>query len=345
MSKFARLLQVLNLLRSRQGISAKELSAECQVSRRTIFRDILSLSSAEIPVYYEKGYRLLQRTFLPALNFDLDEYLTLKGILSADLFNDRNFFSWTSKSILSKIEVNLNSELKEKLKGIHLPLSFSFNIKNGDRNQALVFGILKQAILEKKSVILDYGIRGVFRADFEVDPFSLVFRGRRWYLVGNCKKYSRAFPFSLDYVKKVTLTDHNFSLPKDFSLNDFFQHSWEVCQAEEAQIELKAFKENKYFMENMYPFAESISKLKDGSVLYRLNVRGVNEVARWLLGLPGVVEAKVPKELKMRMNQLLEIQQKLNNGENCKVMKWVSACPLFEKYKILCNETCLDPVR
>lgn len=203
---------------------------------------------------------------------------------------------------------------------------------------------MKQAILEKKSVILDYGIKGVFESDFEVDPFNLVFRGKKWYLVGNYRNYNRFFPFGLAYVKKVTLTDHNFSLPKDFFLDDFFQYSWGVCQAEIKKVELRVFKDNKYFMENMSPFAENISKLKDGSTLCRLKVRGVNELARWLLGFTGVVEARGLEGLKKRMNRLLEIQQKINNGKNCKVRKWVSACPLFEKYKILCNETCLDPV-
>jgi len=343
MSKFSRLLQVLNLVRSRQGISAKELALECQVSRRTIFRDILSLSSAEIPVYYEKGYRLLAGTFLPTLNFDLDEYLTLKGILSADMFDDRNLFSRTSKSILSKIEVNLNSELKNRLKGIYPPFSFSFRQNNGDKNQALVFQILKQAILEKKSAILDYGIKEAFRADFDVDPFILVFRGRKWYLVGNCKNYDKYFPFGLDYVKKVTLTDNDFILPKDFSLAGFLQHSWEVCQAEIVRVELKVFKENKYFPENMSPLIENISKLKDGSTLYRLKVRGINEFARWLLGFPGRVEVKSPKELKARLNQLFEFNQKINQKGN-KVRKWVPACPLFGKYKRLCDEFCLDQV-
>lgn len=343
MSKFGRLLQVLNLLKSRQGISAKELASECQVSRRTIFRDILSLSSAEIPVYYEKGYRLLSGTFLPALNFDLDEYLTLKGILSADLFNDRNFFSKTSKSILSKIEVNLNSDLKEKLRGVHLPLSFSFNIKNGDKNQALVFGILKQAILKKKSIILDYGIKGVFRSEVEVDPLSLVLRGGKWYLVGKCKNHDRYFPFGLDYIKKVTLTEHDFILPKDFSLDEFFKYSWEVCQAEIVSVELKVFKENKYFMENMSPFAENISKLKDGSILYRLKVRGVNELARWLLGFPGMVQVRSPRELRERLDRLMEIQLKANQ-QGIKARKWVPACPQFEKIQRLCNDFCLDPV-
>jgi len=343
MSKFARLLQVLNLVRSRQGISAKELALECQVSRRTTFRDIISLSSAEVPVYYEKGYRLLPGTFLPTLNFDLDEYLTLKGILSADLFNDRNFFARTSKSILSKIEVNLNSELKEKLRGIRLPLSFSFHIRNGDKNQALVFKILKQAILEKKSVILDYGIKEVFRADFEVDPFSLVLRGGKWYLVGNCKNHERYFPFGLEYVRKATLTDQSFIPPRDFSLGDFLKYSWEVCQGEIVEVELKVFKESKFFLENMSVLAHNISKLRNGSTLYRLKVRGINELARWLLGFPGWVEVKSPRELKMRLDRLIEIQQKINlNGS--KIKKWVPTCTLFGKYKRLCNEFCLDPV-
>ncbi len=343
MSKFARLLQVLNLVRSRQGISAKELALECQVSRRTIFRDILSLSSAEIPVYYEKGYRLLPGTFLPTLNFDLDEYLTLKSILSADLFNGRNLFSKTSKSILSKVEINLNSELKEKLKEIYPPFCFFFNLNNGDKNQTLIFKILKQAILEKKSVILDYGIKGMFKTDFEVDPLSLIFRGGRWYLVGKCKNQDRYFPFGLDYIKKVILKSNSFILPKDFSLNNFLQYSREVCQAEIVNVELKVYKENRYFLESLSPLIENISKLEDGSTLYGLKVRGINELARWLLFFPVEVEAKSPKELKIRLTRLLEIQQRINQ-KGGKVKKWISACPLYEKYRWLCNDFCLDPV-
>jgi predicted DNA-binding transcriptional regulator YafY len=269
--------------------------------------------------------------------------LTLKSILSADLFNGRNLFSRTSKNILSKIEINLNSELKEKLKEIYPPFSFSFNLNNGDKNQTLIFKILKQAILEKKSVILDYGIKEVFRANFEVDPFIIVFRGRKWYVVGKCKNHNKYFPFGLDYVEKVTLTNDDFILPKDFSLAGFFQHSWEVCQAEIVQVELKVSKENKYIVENMSPFAENISKLKDGSTFYRLKVRGVNELARWLLFFPVEVEAKSPKELKIRLTRLLEIQQRINQ-KGCKVKKWISACPLYEKYRWLCNDICLDPV-
>jgi len=343
MSKYARLLQVLNLLRSRQGISAKDLALECQVSRRTIFRDVFSLCSADIPIYYDKGYRLLPGTFLPALNFDLDEYLTLKGILSADLFNGRTIFGNTIKSILTKIEVNLNSNLKEKLKEIYPPLSFSFHIRNGKKDQALIFKILKQAILNKKSVILNYGIKGLFRSDFKVDPLNLVLRGGRWYLIGDCRNLAGYFPFGLDHIKKVTLTDYSFILPKDFSLNSFLSHSWEVCQAEIVKVELKVIKENRFFAENISVLAENISKHRGGSILYRLKVRGVNELARWLLGFPGEVEVKSPKELKTRLTKLLNDHQRVCQ-KGSRVRKWVPVCSLYGKYRVLCSDFCLEPV-
>lgn len=342
MSKYSRLLQILNLLRSRHGVSAKDLAEECQVSRRTIFRDILSLSSADIPVYYDKGYKLLPATFLPTLNFDLDEYLTLKSILSSDLFTDRAFFENTTKSIISKIEANLNSELKEKLKEIYPPLSFFFHIKNGNREQALIFKLLKQAIRERKSVILDYGIKGLFRSELKVEPLNLILRGGRWYLVGNCRDCSSYFPFGLDNIKKVTLTGQDFIRPKDFSLNDFLSHSFWVCQAEIISVELKILKENSFFQENISALVEDTSKLKDNSTLYRLKVRGINELARWLLNFPGEVEVKKPPELKVRLNKLLESHQRIYH-KGSRVKKWVPTCPLYHRYKVLCKDLCLEP--
>jgi predicted DNA-binding transcriptional regulator YafY len=330
-------------LRNRSGISAKDLALDCQVSRRTIFRDILSLNSAEIPVYYDKGYRLLPGTFLPTLNFDLDEYLTLKSILSADLFKNKNFLGNTIMSVLSKIEINLNSDLKEKLKEICLPLHFSFHINNGDKNKALIFKMLKQAILEKESIILEYSIKGLFKSGFKVDPISLVLRQGRWYLVGNCKNSGGYFPFGLDYIKKVTLIDYNFSLSKDFSLDDYFENSLGVCQAKLINVELQLLKENRYFLDNISNLIIDLSKHKDGSSLCRLKVKGVNEFARWLLGFSGEVEVISPSELKVRLFKLLDNQQRIYQ-KGSRVKRWVPACPLYEKFRLLCNDICLDPV-
>nr|MBN2277679.1 HTH domain-containing protein [candidate division Zixibacteria bacterium] len=73
MSKAERLLFIVNLFRTRKKLTLEELQQECGVSKRTVFRDILALSSMNIPIYYDNGYRLARDISLPALNFTEDE--------------------------------------------------------------------------------------------------------------------------------------------------------------------------------------------------------------------------------------------------------------------------------
>ena len=50
-----RLLSILLLLQSEGTLSAGNLANRLEVSRRTIYRDIIALSTAGIPVYMERG--------------------------------------------------------------------------------------------------------------------------------------------------------------------------------------------------------------------------------------------------------------------------------------------------
>lgn len=89
----SRLLSILNILQARGQVTAPYLAAECEVSLRTIYRDIDALSAAGIPVYSERGpeggYRLLDgyRLRLNGLSAPEAEalFLTAPADLAADL--------------------------------------------------------------------------------------------------------------------------------------------------------------------------------------------------------------------------------------------------------------------
>ena len=58
MTKTERLMNLINLIKSREVVTVQDMSREFGISQRTVYRDLNTLSKMNIPVYYENGYRL-----------------------------------------------------------------------------------------------------------------------------------------------------------------------------------------------------------------------------------------------------------------------------------------------
>ncbi|MDB6086329.1 MAG: Helix-turn-helix type 11 domain protein, partial [Gammaproteobacteria bacterium] len=123
----SRLLTILSALQARGRVTAPELAAECEVSLRTIYRDIEVLGAAGIPVYSERGseggYRLLDgyRTQLNGLSAKEAEALFLTGLSgpAADLGIGAVMAAAQNK-LLSAIPVRLRAGAQQTRSRFHL---------------------------------------------------------------------------------------------------------------------------------------------------------------------------------------------------------------------------------
>lgn len=111
MTKSERLIFILSVLRGNKVLKAKDLAQKCGVSERTIYRDIISISGINIPIYFENGYKLINQNFLPPINFTSAEADFLVGILLPRTKYGRKNSHRIIERILDKLQASHTSDL------------------------------------------------------------------------------------------------------------------------------------------------------------------------------------------------------------------------------------------
>jgi len=309
MSKSDRLLHEINLLKTRQTLYASDIAKECGVSKRTIYRDILSLSTARIPVYFDDGYKILPDAFLPSLNFTLDEYLVLRLALSSDLLFEKSPLALSTRSALAKIEGNLNSQIKPYVEKIKNSVKVEIDLPKDRKENALIFHLLKQSILNNHAVKLfcqsypSEKVRGS-----EIEPHALVFFQGDWGLVGFCPEHKEFHLFQVSQIKKVMLLGRVFERQKKFSLEqiltDFGKKSLDKSGKEQisgkgCNIRIEFSKEAVSLMKLKTPFIHRKTRPgRNGEVIYSAKMEHLEDVLKWISGIEG--RAKIADSSKMK---------------------------------------------
>ncbi len=110
-----RLFEIVYILMQKKKVTAKELAEKFEVSTRTIYRDIESLSRANIPIYSSKGKD-------GGIGI-LEEYVLNKTVLSEEEQNQILFalqgmkkIAGEDKDILEKISTIFNKKVNDWIK-------------------------------------------------------------------------------------------------------------------------------------------------------------------------------------------------------------------------------------
>lgn len=221
MRRADRLFEIIQRLRRRKIVTARELADQFRISERTIYRDISDLIASNVPIEGAPGigYSLRKGYDLPPLMFSESE-------LEALVFGARMVQSWSDPELgqaadaaLAKIENVLPGHLRRLIEDRslwaptfvrRLPVTFDF-------------GRLRAAIHARRKIRFCYHDEKGAETHRKARPLTLWFNPPIWMAGSWCELRNDFRFFRLDRMSDVEFIDETFALEPGKSAEDLFR--------------------------------------------------------------------------------------------------------------------------
>ena len=205
--QISRLFEIVYLLLNKKSMTSTELAEHFEVSRRTILRDIDTLTESSIPIYTSQGKG-------GGISI-LDSYVLNKAVISDDEQNQILFALQSMKAANNSDQGEVLSKLSALFQKSHvdwLEVDFSrWGQGSGDNAR---FHLLKGAILGCNAIEFEYVSSSGETSKRKVFPLKLVFKSKSWYLQGFCADRQDYRTFKLNRMLRVKETNESFCVGK-----------------------------------------------------------------------------------------------------------------------------------
>jgi predicted DNA-binding transcriptional regulator YafY len=323
MNRTDRLLAIVLELQGKRWRRAEDLAETFEISIRTIYRDMLALGEAGVPVVSipGRGYSLVEGYFLPPVSFSADEATLL--LLGADVMTqsfDAHYQS-VAQSASRKILGVLSDAQRQTVESLRERIQFVSGGARPDTAQQLEkLQLLRSAIVESRRVRFDYHTRYTTHIGAEhsnahdtptrtVDPYSLAHVGASWYLTGYCHTRRGQRTFRLERIEGLSSLPEVFERPAALRLRP--RH---VEESSQVTIRvLFAPEVARWVRDSPSYFTLAIEDTPNG-LLVTLAVRDLGEITQWLLSWGRHVRVLEPDALRHLLAEeaaaMLHIHQK-----------------------------------
>ncbi|MCB9135927.1 MAG: WYL domain-containing protein [Anaerolineales bacterium] len=316
-----RLLSLLMLLQTRGRMTARALANELEVSERTIYRDIIALSTSGIPVYGEAG---------PDGGFSLvDNYRTsLTGLTEGEV---RALFMLNIPTPLA--DLGVTQELKTALLKLSAALPAhrradetlmrqrfyldSSGWKTGTESVPYLQAI-QHAVWHDQKLLLTYRPLPTLELEQLVEPYGLVAKAGIWYVV--CLQTGRFQVHRISHLRDVQSIEETFARVADLDLGAFWQkycderdqqHAIYPVQVRVAPNFILALPY--YFGNSLHAQIEAAQPDSEGQITLTLAFSSLEEARNRLLDFGQGVEVLKPFALRLSMadfaRQILKVYE------------------------------------
>jgi predicted DNA-binding transcriptional regulator YafY len=300
-----RLLVIDSLIRSSTRLTNKSIAETLEVSERTVRSDLAFLRDRyHAPLHFtrSKGHHYTDPEWrLPSISLSQGELFALTlGARMLQAYAGSAYISDLRSAILRLSErlpeetwINLQQIADERI-------LFTSGAETYLDQQT--WNQLVEACHSSRQVEIHYytASRNA-NSDRVIDPYLLhIYRGTNPYLIGFCHKRQDIRWFRVDRIRKLQLLDSKFVRDPTFNPKEYLE---KIFQAEvgNGNPRLVAIwfdaATAPYIRERRWHPTQEINEHPDGSITLQMQVTGLNELKRWVLGYGKGAVVKEPPEL------------------------------------------------
>jgi hypothetical protein len=222
-----RLLQLIGLLQTEQCPNARQLAETCEVSRRTIYRDLATLADAGMNVVYRpdrQGYQLKPGLHLLPARLDDREAIALLLLCRQWTAGDDLGLRRYANRAMDKVIQCLPEDLRGRIKRAAEVLSETPDLPLPTDREALFEQIL-DAISRRRQIRI--WVREPDSRTNEPTKFGiyrLIGMDGVLCLVGRSSRHCNVITVATGHIERAELTEDDYTIPPRFHVDRYLAH-------------------------------------------------------------------------------------------------------------------------
>ena len=285
-----RLFRILYYILEKEKVTANELADKFEVSVRTIYRDIDSISSVGVPIFTTQGKG-------GGIKID-NEYILNKSLFDANekeqIIAALQGLEKTNKVYKSELITKLSALFKIKNSNW---IEIDFTSWGSNNTYQDLFNTLKIAIINKNIISFSYNSSKAEKINRKVKPIRLLFKEQDWYLYAFCLLRNDFRYFKLSRMKDLEVLAINYE--------DNFENivlKREIKYENTVNIKLKF---NKSVAFRVYDEFKAIVEDKKGNLYVEMKIPNNYKLYNYIFSFGANVEILEPKEIRNQLKNMI----------------------------------------
>lgn len=297
---------IQTLMAAKRGRSATELAGSLACHSRTVYRDLEALQLAGFPLYTEKQDNRTLWSILETGKRHLPIPLNLTELMA--LYFSRNMLkvlegtalSASLNSLFEKVKATLPPEYVDYLGKIAHSLEVGVKARKPYHRFQQTLTQVHEAIQNQHHIDIDYyTMSRRAHTQRRVAPYKIWFYDETFYLIGYCCEREAIRLFALERIEQIRSTETPFEAPEGFDAEDYMQASFGVYQGQPTEIKIRFTPAAAgYIQEKIWHPSQTLSVEPDGSLVFKAEVAGLEEIKWWVLRWGAGAQVLAPHTLR-----------------------------------------------